>query len=286
MASIRILKINFKTNIMGFKANSREYSILNYDPSPASQNRLTQIRRYLPPNTLFFTDASEINPGDLGASLQGVIGTLTSDYSFEKLLTKKRKENIRKNFGLFKPLTVAQANNLRIVHKNIKLILDILFAQKNIFYLTPTRPFTVMSYIWNPRTYTTTNTTYNGNNYLVYNVNVTIKLNPKQPHQISDVDYKKSGCFNQKELVKQNFNHVFGDGTYLMKSPPAINAPTATPSMLPGPGNINQPQVVRPPPVYYVPVRGMAPVISGGGKTKKRLNKRKRKVKTRRTSRV
>ena len=284
MASIRLLKINFKTNINGFKANSREYSILNYDPSPASQNKLTQIGRYLPPNTLFFTDTTEIKEGDLGASLQGVIGTLTSDNSFERFLSKKRKENIRKNFGLYKPLTIAQATNLRVVHKNIKFILDILFAQKNIFYLTPARPFTVMSYIWNPRTYTTTNTTYNGTNYLVYNVNVTIKLNAKPPDQISDVDYKKSGCFNQKELVKQNFNHVFGDGTYLMKSPPAINAPTATPSMLPGPGNTNPPQVVRPPPMYYVPVRGTSPVIRGGGKTKKRLNRRRRKAKTRRAS--
>ena len=182
---------------------------------------------------------------------------------------------------------MAQATNLRVVHKNIKFILDILFAQKNIFYLTPTRPFTIMSYIWNPREYTTTNVTYNGRNYLVYNVNITIKLNSKQPDQISDVDYKKSKCFNQKELVKQNFNHVFGDGTYLMKTPPPINAPTATPSMLPGPGNINQPQIVRPPPpVYYVPVRGTPPLTYGGGKTKKRLNKRKRKIKTRRALRV
>lgn len=277
MASIRILKINFKTNIRGFKQNTYEYSLLNYNPSPVTREKMNNIQTYMPPNTLFFTDTTEIKPKDLGIGVESVLNTLTDDDRFERFLTQKYKENVRKNFGVYKPLTIAQANDMRVVHNNIKVILDTLFAQKSTFYLTLTRPFTVMNYVWNPRLFNERTLTYNGTNFKEYSVTITLKLNPNAADRISDVEYKQSDCFNRKELIKQNFSHVFGDGTYLMKSPRAISAPIATPSMLPGPGNTGAQQIKRPPMVYYPAVRGYP--VRGGGKSKKRGLKRKSKTK-------
>lgn len=297
MANIRVLKINYKTNIRGFKQNYQAYSLLNSDPSQTMQNKMREITTYLPNNSIFFTDVTEINKNDIGNDMESVLKNLTYDDRFNKILEKKYKENIRKNFGKYTPLTIAQAEEMRLIHKNIVTILDGLFAPKTQFYLTPTRPFTVMGYVWNPREYNTSNITYNRKRFKVYEISIILDLNPKQPDQISETELKKSECFNRGELIKQNFNHVFGDGTYLVKTSPAIEAPTATPSMLPGPGNINRPPVFYPrprypgyyppPPTYYPPVTGTR--MAGGGKNKKqKFTKRnyKTKAKTRKVRRA
>lgn len=301
MASIRVLKINYKTNIRGFKQNFQPYSLLNSDPSQTMQNKMREISTYLPQNSVFFTDVNELTKKDIGNDLETALKTLTYDDKFNKLLQNKYNENVRKNFGKYTPITILQAEEMRLIHKNIVIILDSLFSSKSRFYLTPSRPFTVMGYVWNPREYNTSNITFNGRNFKVYEVNITLNLNPKQPNEISETEIKKSECFDKKELIKQNFNHVFGDGTYLVKTAPVIDAPTATPSMLPGPGNINQPPVFYPrrpypapypgyyppPPTYYPPVTGR-PMVGGKKNKKQRFTKRtnKSKTKTRRVRRA
>ena len=266
MSSIRVLKINYKTNIHGFKDTYKVYTPLLTDPSQTMQSNLNRATSYLPNNTLFFIDTEELSESDFNNSTENLLNTLTSDHLFEELLKKKIKQNKKKNFGALVPRSINDADELRIIHKNIVVILNLLFGQKSIFYIN-NRPFTIVNYIWNPRIYNTrSNVQYNGVSFDIYEIMVTLTLDPRNPDQIPDKDYRKGDCFNRKELIKQNFNHVFGNGSYSVKTPKAVHAITQAPTMIPNPANTTQPRL-PPRPIGYRPIYASQPQIAG--KTRK-----------------
>lgn len=280
MTSIRLLKINYKTNIKGYKDTYRVYSPLNTDPSPTMQNRVRQVGSYLPDNTLFFIDTAELTPKDFNNSSEMVLNKLMDDDLFESLLKKKFDENKKKHFGKFIPTSVQDADDLQIIHHNIIVILNLLFQQRKVFYLN-NRPFTIKNYIWNPMVYNTQNNIqFNGVPFNIHEVFVVLTLDERRPDQISDVEYKKSDCFNKKEVIKQNFNRVFGDGNYTVKTPKGVSAITRAPSMLPNPGSVNNPVPptvpLRRSPIGYVPVYnmpGQIPAVQTAGSRTRRHRK-------------
>lgn len=101
-----------------------------------------------------------------------------------------------------------------ILKENSKLILSILFANKNRFYLGP-RPYTILNY--QDETIIPTNelesqtefdmATRNGI-YIEYPMLVHITLTDKEPDKVTDADFKNANCQNQWQNVRKNWHEI------------------------------------------------------------------------------
>ena len=204
---ISVLRITFKTNIVGNLKNE------TYDVNNSENNMNQSIDLKIPKKTLLFSDLIPIEskyfPKDKIEYLQSLIEV----QKFNDIINNKLKDYKKKNRKDYKMLH-KDAEMQRIPYYNIHNILERIFKTKDEFYLNDNNiPLTLINYFWNGG-YQIDEIEEKGKKFRLYEINVILELDNRQPSQIDDSEAVKFKCKNQKEKIKriyyaiQNINYL------------------------------------------------------------------------------
>jgi len=198
---ISTLKIFTKTNVEGH---------LKYEPYKVTNSSNTinidKERLRIPEDTILMSNLVPLEMKYFPEKTVDYLNSVSYSDSFIKILSNKLKDYKAENRKEYKT-THEQAENNKIPHYNILIILERIFKQGTPFFYDKDRTMTLLNFFWDG-TYVVNITSSSNKDFRTYEVYVNLEIDLRAPDKISPEELKKASCKSQKEKIKRIWSSI------------------------------------------------------------------------------